>query len=30
MIPSFRNDILGIQDPNHDKQPDEENMFLQW
>ena len=30
MIPSFRNDILSVQDPNHDKQPDEDNLFLQW
>lgn len=30
MIPSFRNDVLSIQDPNHDNNPDEDNMFLQW
>jgi uncharacterized UBP type Zn finger protein len=30
MIPGFRNDILTIKDPNHDKNPDEDNMFLQW
>ena len=28
MIPTFRNDVLSIKDPNHDKQPDEDNMFL--
>lgn len=30
MIPTFRNDVLSIKDPNHDKNPDEDNMFLQW
>ena len=30
MIPGFRNDILSVKDPNHDKNPDEDNMFLQW
>ena len=30
MIPGFRNDVLSIKDPNHDKNPDEDNMFLQW
>lgn len=30
MIPGFRNDVLNIKDPNHDKNPDEDNMFLQW
>lgn len=30
MIPTFRNDILSIQDPNHDNQPDEDNLFLQF
>ena len=30
MIPGFRNDILNVKDPNHDKNPDEDNMFLQW
>jgi uncharacterized UBP type Zn finger protein len=30
MIPSFRNDILSIKDPNHENQPDEDNFFLQW
>ena len=30
MIPGFRNDILSIKDPNHDNNPDEDNMFLQW
>lgn len=30
MIPTFRNDILSIQDPNHANSPDEDNTFLQW
>jgi ubiquitin carboxyl-terminal hydrolase 9/24 len=30
MIPGFRNDVLAINDPNNDKNPDEDNMFLQW
>ena len=29
MIPGFRNDVLSVKDPNHDKNPDEDNMFLQ-
>jgi len=28
MIPGFRNDILSVDDPNHDENPDEDNMFL--
>ena len=28
MVPGFRNDILSIKDPNHDKNTDEDNMFL--
>lgn len=30
MIPTFRNDILSIEDPNHANNPDEDNTFLQW
>ena len=30
MIPGFRNDVLSVKDPNHDNNPDEDNMFLQW
>lgn len=30
MIPGFRNDILSVEDPNHDKNADEDNMLLQW
>jgi len=30
MIPTFRNDVLSIRDPNHKKDTPEDNMFLQW
>ena len=30
MIPTLRNDLLSIKDPNIENQPDEDNMFLQW
>jgi ubiquitin carboxyl-terminal hydrolase 9/24 len=30
MIPGFRNDILSINDPNHNNNTEEDNMFLQW
>ena len=31
MIPGFRNDVLSVKDPNHDKNPDEDTteMFLE-
>jgi len=27
MVPSFRDDLLAVDDPNHDDQPPDENMF---
>jgi hypothetical protein len=29
MVPSFRDDLLAVDDPNHDNQPPDENMFYQ-
>ena len=30
MIPSFRDDLLAVEDPNHENQQTDENMFYQF
>ena len=30
MIPGFREDLLAVEDPNHENKPTEENMFYQF